>query len=161
MADELIKTSIFYETIYAGRYVLKSGVYNWDLISAKGKPNLENLGVTIDSNSVVIERKEIFRCNIPLPLLERGEKFFIEEQSKLVKVVDRHRTSKDNVIYEVKGDIIEDEETIDTYKDSIKGFWKWYKDRYNFEDYLRMPDRYKRKNKYDEDIDYAELLKRQ
>lgn len=159
MDDELIKTSIFYETIYAGRYVLKSGVYNHALADSNSETNLKNLGVTMDTNSVVIDRKEIFRCDMPLPLLKIGEKFFIEEQSKLVTIIDKHRTSKDNMIYMVRGDVIEDEKSVDTFNDSVRGFWKWYRDRYNFEDYMRMPVRYRKKNKYDESVDYSKLLK--
>lgn len=159
MEQELIKASVFYEDTYASRYILRSGVRNWDLLDVPGKANLENLGVTIDTEPVFLGRKEIFRCEISLPLLKVGDKFLIEEQSKLVTIKDIHRTSKDNVCYIVTDKWIEDEETNNTYSAKVMEFWKWYRDRYNFEDYLKLPARYRKKNEYDEKISYSKLLK--
>lgn len=103
MENEIVKTSIFLQRTFKRRYV--PYVYK----SSSG-------WISYMEEAVSATEEEICRCNIALPLLERGEMFYIEEIEKMVKINGRHRTSKDLVVYDLEPKVIDDEETIETYE---------------------------------------------
>lgn len=156
MAEELVKTSIFYQTTYKKRYTLRIKLFrgfgyddSCEYLTPESMADAENL---IDNE------KEIFRCNIAMPLLKVGDKFFIEELSKFVRIREAYRTSKDNVCYKVEDEYIEDTETIDTYNKAIVDLINYCKDDKNKKDYDKyMTAKYKRKYEYNKNINYRDL----
>lgn len=91
---ENIKTSIFKQKIFEVSYTL---IDDWWIDVYWGK---------------LLEEKEIFRCDIPIPLLKRGEKFYIEEMDLVVNVSDVMRTSKDCILYYITSKRVETEESL-------------------------------------------------
>lgn len=59
----------------------------------------------------LLEESEIFTCNLEMPMLEEKESFYIEELNLLVKIEEKYRTSKENVVYYIESELIDDEET--------------------------------------------------
>lgn len=91
---ENVKTSIFKQKIFETRYVLMDG---WWVDDRYGD---------------VLEEREIFRCDIPIPKLKQGESFYIEELCLSVTVSEVMRTSKDSVLYYIKSKSIDTEESL-------------------------------------------------
>ncbi|MGL5329899.1 MAG: hypothetical protein ACRDD7_11560 [Peptostreptococcaceae bacterium] len=54
-----------------------------------------------------IDVREIYTCSIEMPLLNRGNKFYIEELDKYVVINQAIRTSGDNVLYIINETISE------------------------------------------------------
>lgn len=155
MAEELVKTSIFYQTTYKKRYTLRVR-----LVHGYGYDDCEYMmpEPKTDAENLIDNEKEIFRCNIAMPLLKVGEMFFIEELSKFVRIRELYRTSKDNVCYKVEDEYVEDSETINTYNKAIIDLINYYKDEKNKKDYDEyMTAKYKRKYDYDKNINYKDL----
>lgn len=114
---EIVKSSIFLQETYKRRYcasVIKREKYSF---LGDGSVVIRN---DVNKENILKEQHEIFRCEIPMPLLEEGDKFYIEEQAKLVTVVSICRTSKDAVVYILEPEFIDDELTLQSYKDAFK-----------------------------------------
>lgn len=68
----------------------------------------EYSGLIYRSEQKVLENK-IFECNLEMPILQKGDKFYIEELDKAFTIAKYIRTSQDNALYYVQDEIIEDE----------------------------------------------------
>ena len=107
------KRSIFKQKVYAKRYEVRLIKYY----------TYSNCGYNLEyriaeSTSDLIEEKEIFTCDLEMPLLEVGDKFYIEELKLLVTIKERYRTSKENVVYFIDNKFIEDEQTTASKQDA-------------------------------------------
>ena len=109
MEKEIMKHSIFKQDIKAKRYriVQDGGMYSYS-------NGYYKKSIVTGFSSEVFETREIFNSNIEMPLLEIGDKFYIEELSKIVHIKDRIRTSKENVLYQIEDEIVEDGESADS-----------------------------------------------
>ena len=58
-----------------------------------------------------INEFEIFICNLEMPLLDKEEEFYIEELNRVVKIIKRVRSSKENVCYYIEPKYIKDEKS--------------------------------------------------
>ncbi len=102
----IIKKSIFRQKTFAKRYGLV--VDETSEINNCIKTYKINCITNMDSP---IEDKEIFTCNLSLPLLKSGERFYIEELGLLVIIESSYRTSSDAVCYYIEPKIVNDEIT--------------------------------------------------
>ena len=109
--SEIVKNSIFKQEIFARRY---------DLVERKIFASTDEILFHRYSDAVILvieipgeklREEEIFKCTLEMPLLDVGEKFYIEEQSKLVEIKSRYRTSKENVVYYIEPITIKDIQT--------------------------------------------------
>jgi N-acetylmuramoyl-L-alanine amidase CwlA len=63
----------------------------------------------VDYNYINVSEHN-FECDLTMPLLQSGDKFYIEEEDKTVQVAEAIRTSKGNVLYTCYADVSEDKE---------------------------------------------------
>jgi hypothetical protein len=108
------KKSIFKQRIYAKRYytVLTQSFFERGYSSSrfyfdKGRYN---------SDIELLKDETVYECNIELPMLEEGEKFYINKLDLLVKISSCFRTSDETVVYYIEDKKIEDEKTKETYE---------------------------------------------
>jgi len=103
MKDETVKRSIFKQTTYANAYYVTG---NGEI--GKGMSFKE------------LRTEVISDCSLDLPLLDKGDKFYIEEKEIVVIIESVLRTSKDNVLYIVEGNSEDDteEEMSKSYKEA-------------------------------------------
>lgn len=111
----MIKKSIFRQQTFAKRYELTTETEEIDWYY-EGK--FHRVNKYIDTQKIkyvlgkeLIEDKEIFTCDLILPLLRNGEQFYIEELELLVTIKSNCRTSSEEVCYYVEPKIINDEMT--------------------------------------------------
>lgn len=105
------KRSIFKQKVYAKRYEVKLIEKTIPFFRVSGYYDYNYEYRIVESCSNFIEEKEIFICDLEMPLLEIGDKFYIEELNKLVTIKERYRTSKENVVYFIDDSLIENEQT--------------------------------------------------
>lgn len=115
MEDLMLKKSIFKQgkkkVVYKKKY------------ESDGEPYL-------DYDYEIIDEQYTYECDLSMPLLNQGDKFYIEEDNKTVQVSEAIRTSKDNVFYNCYPEYLEanknDEEylnlktEVDKEKDEFK-----------------------------------------
>ena len=110
-----IKRSIFRQKVYAKRYELtKLDIDRYGVFSG---PYTGYKIVKTHANEEIGENK-LIEINISMPLLDVGDKFYIEEDglNQLVTITGAYRTSKDAVVYYIEPELIEDDETIVSLK---------------------------------------------
>lgn len=105
------KRSIFKQKVYAKRYEVKFIEHKIPFFRVSGYYDYNYEYKIVESCSNLIEEKEIFICELEMPLLEVGDKFYIEELNKLVTIKERYRTSKENVVYFIDDSLVENEQT--------------------------------------------------
>lgn len=71
----------------------------------------------INPKEELIETKTFKEVNISMPLLNVGDTFYFEDEDKIIVIKDVIRTDKDNVLYIINKEIIEDEESLKTAKE--------------------------------------------
>ena len=124
---EIVKKSIFRQKTYAVRYHLE---YMWPNYVFTRERRAE---VSVDSSNNLVSDDEIFVCNLEMPLLEKGEEFYIEEQNLLVKIESRCRSSLGSVTYYVEPNHITDDESKKSFEElhKYKELYKKYNDLEN------------------------------
>lgn len=86
----------------------------------------------------LVEDKEIGHYDIEIPLLDIGDKFFLDDIKEQVTVTDRMRSSDGSIIYFVEDKVIETENTKRSYEECQKMADGMYKKlQYQFDDYRR------------------------
>lgn len=104
MESNIVKRSIFRQRTFAKRF---------EVIHIYGRSlYFNNDGYHIkETEGDLIKEEEIFSCNLEMPMLNAGEKFYIEEKEQLVTIKESYRTSKDSVVYYIESLFVEDDET--------------------------------------------------
>jgi len=114
---ENIKKSIFRQKVYAKRYYVKYHYNNFSGMYDVYYKDIEDIAE--DETEELIEEKTIFSCDLSLPLLQCGDKFYIDELDLMVTIQDCYRTSKDEMVYYVEDKYISDEKTQETYNKAM------------------------------------------
>jgi len=86
MEQDIVKNSIFKQVIYANEYGFSWYSDKIEKIGGKKKLQIDTL----------------CKCEVSMPLLSKGELFYLEDTDIIVTIEDVIRTSKDNVLYFVK-----------------------------------------------------------
>jgi len=100
----MIKKSIFIEKQVKGIYYIGRRNY-YD----------NNLNIYLKETDETEEEYK-YECNLGMPLLNKNDLFYIEEDDKTVVISQAIRTSKDGVLYICKNNIIEDKEQYNLIK---------------------------------------------
>jgi hypothetical protein len=121
---DIVKKSIFKQKVFAKRWIVNSycdsygydGYYERSSMSSADK----------EEDLEFIEDKKIFECELSLPVLQLGDKFYIESLDLMVIVIDSYRTSNDTMVYYVENKIISDDKTNETYNKALETISKFY-----------------------------------
>lgn len=85
----------------------------------------------------VISDKMIGTYDIEIPMLEKGEEFFLEDVEKVVKIKNRMRSTDGSITYYVEDEIVETENSKKSYEfcaNKVAQFEKFmkYKEEYKY-----------------------------
>jgi SMC interacting uncharacterized protein involved in chromosome segregation len=99
----------------------------------------ETIGQTANFDNV-IEDVEIGRYDIEIPLLEVGDKFFLHDISKVVEIKSRMHSSDGSIIYYVKDELVETENTKKSYDECREKIENWKCSKEEFEVLIKHRD---------------------
>lgn len=108
VSENITKKSIFKQAIYRNLYVFKAigmeTVYS-SVIHEQARIHKEN---------ELIKDGILYTCDLELPVLNIGEKFYITELNKQLIIKDRVRASDNSYIYICEGEYVDDEKSLYT-----------------------------------------------
>lgn len=96
----------------------------------------------------VISEKEIGEYDIEIPMLEKGDKFFLHNLQEVVVIKSRMRSSDGCIIYYVEDKIVETENTKKSYEESMEKLEHWKCERRRLEKLEKEFKEYKKEYKY-------------
>jgi hypothetical protein len=109
---QITKHSIFKIQVYKKTHKF---YINKSMKSSVGYNIFYNTGIY--SEEKLIKTKIFKEVNISMPLLNVGDSFYFEDEDKEIVIQDVIRTDKDNVLYIVNKEIIEDKESLKNAKE--------------------------------------------
>lgn len=121
---EIVKRSIFRQSTYKMRYEIS-------LVIDQYCHDQERYVITKRLGPIDLVKSEVlYNCDLTMPLLKVGEKFYIEHLDRTVVIKEAIRTSKDGMLYEVDPIIfVKDDETDKTYLEATKRLEDMYKEQ--------------------------------
>lgn len=93
----------------------------------------------------LIEDKEIGNYDIEIPMLEIGDKFFLDDIKEQVVITDRMRNSNGSITYYVEDKVIETENTSKSYEECQLVAKTMFKDLQKEYDEYRSKYKYERR----------------
>ena len=94
-----------------------------------------------DIDTRVLSDKVIGTYDIEIPMLERGEEFFLEDIEKVVKISKRMRSSDGSITYYVEDEIVETENSKKSYEFCANKVAQ-------FEEFMKYKEEYKYKHRF-------------
>jgi len=119
--SEIVKKSVFVEATkkYDIRFAIVSSYHHYNFHRCTTSHKLE-----YDVPEAMQSCNAFKVIDIPMPLLEVGDDFYLEDDNKIVRIEKVMRTSKDNVAYVVATNCIYDEESMELYENEKAAYFR-------------------------------------
>lgn len=137
MEQDIVKNSIFKQKTFANVYFYHP--YDDQIVKTQGKKELK--------------AETLHTCKLAMPLLNKGELFYIEEIDMVVEIKTVVRTSKENVLY-----IVDSKWEDDTEENMEISYKQAQKDKDNYKQRrIKENEKYK-KDRYDKETFWYKLF---
>jgi hypothetical protein len=127
--------SIFRQREVEKIYGINCSNHSWAYIDILRRMEIEEI------DKRVLSDKVIGTYDIEIPMLEKGEEFFLEDVEKVVKIKNRMRSTDGSITYYVEDEIVETENSKKSYEFCANKVAQ-------FEEFMKYKEEYKYKHRF-------------